>query len=109
MALNILSIGSVVEVGNAIAAGDIKYIQSANGVGKKVAERVVVDLKDKVGLTSSVSDSLFLGSSAVQKDDAVQALVALGFNIQDAAGALSNVDKDLPTDQRVKEALKVRQ
>lgn len=106
MALNMLSTGNVAEVSKAIAAGDVKYIQSANGVGKKVAERVVVDLKDKVGLTSSSSDSLFVSSAAAQKDEAVQALMALGFNSADAVNALSNIDNELPTDQRVKQALK---
>src|SRR5258708_4525853 len=50
MALNMLSIGTADEVRQAIASGDVKFIQAANGVGKRVAERVVVDLKDKVGL-----------------------------------------------------------
>ena len=46
MALNMLSIGTTSEVRAAIAGGDVKFIQVANGVGKKVAERVVVELKD---------------------------------------------------------------
>src|SRR5262249_172661 len=50
MALNMLSIGSATEVRRAIANGDVKFIQQANGVGKRVAERVIVELKDKVGL-----------------------------------------------------------
>ena len=49
MALHILGIGALSDVRKAIAGGDTKYIQSAHGVGKRVAERVVVDLKDKVG------------------------------------------------------------
>jgi len=108
MALNILSIGTVNEVRAAIASGDVKFIQAANGVGKKVAERVVVELKDKVGLGSSAPDSLFVGSAAVQKDEAVQALVSLGFSAADALSALSNVSADLPTEQRVKQALKAK-
>src|SRR3989344_2104476 len=46
MALHILGIGSVEDVAKAIASGDTKFIQAAHGVGKRVAERVVVDLKD---------------------------------------------------------------
>src|SRR4051812_43342574 len=46
MALNVLSVGSNTNVRTAIAGGDVKYIQQASGVGKKVAERVVVELKD---------------------------------------------------------------
>jgi len=107
MALNLLSVGTAGEVRQAIASGDIKFIQAANGVGKKVAERVVIDLKDKVGLASQDLDSnFFVGSQSAQKDEAVQALVALGFNTSDALTALSKVPADLSTQQRVKQALK---
>src|SRR5262249_32925333 len=50
MALNVLSIGVAHAVRTAIATGDVRYITAAPGVGKRVAERVVVELKDKVGL-----------------------------------------------------------
>ncbi len=109
MALNMLSIGTVHQVRQAIASGDVKFIQAANGVGKRVAERVVVDLKDKVGLADTTSaERLFTGSSAAQKDEAVQALISLGFTLPDALGALEGVASDLPTDKRVKLALKAR-
>lgn len=107
MALSVLSIGSVEDVRAAIAAGDTKRIQQANGVGKRVAERVVVDLKDKVGLVSTANrDALFVGNSALSQDEAVQALVALGYSPQDAANALTNVDEKLSTEDRIKAALK---
>src|ERR1039457_2751951 len=51
MALNVLSIGSATEVRAAIAGGEVKLIQQANGVGRRLAERLVVELKDKVGLS----------------------------------------------------------
>jgi Holliday junction DNA helicase RuvA len=109
MALNILGIGSVEDVRQAIAAGDTKLIQAANGVGKRVAERVVVELKDKVGLVSTASaDALFVGSNAAHSDEAVQALVALGFSLPDAVTALTDVDTKLPTEERIKLALKGR-
>lgn len=107
MALNILSIGSVNEVRQAIATGDTRLIQSAPGVGKKVAERVVVDLKDKVGLISSVDErSLLTGSDTAMQDEAVQALVALGYAVSDAMSALRDVDEKLSTKERVTLALK---
>jgi len=105
MALNMLSIGSLAEVRKAIAGGDVKFIQIANGVGRKVAERIVVELKDKVGLAST-TDGLFVGSGSATQDEAVQALVALGFNLVDAVTALQTIDSSLPSDQRVKLALK---
>ncbi len=109
MALNMLSIGTVGEVRQAIASGDVKFIQAANGVGKRVAERVVVDLKDKVGLVDTASaERLFTGSSVANKDEAVQALISLGFTLPDALSALEGVDSSLPTDKRVKQALKAK-
>lgn len=105
MALNILGVGTADAVRAAIAAGDTKFIQAATGIGKKVAERVVVDLKDKVGLISSEGATDFLQGPAMQ-DEAVQALVALGFSAQDATQALHKIDEKLPTEDRIKQALK---
>lgn len=104
MALNMLSIGSPGKLKRAIAEGDVSFIQGANGVGKRVAERVVVDLKDKVGLVSSDSATDFL--QADNEDEAVQALVGLGFTPAEAAQALAKIDKNLPTEQRLKQALR---
>jgi Holliday junction DNA helicase RuvA len=108
MALSILSIGSAGEVRRAIAGGDLKYIQHASGVGKRVAERVVVDLKDKVGLAGVdlASTGMLQSDAYVQQDEAVEALVALGYAPQDAAQALAKVDTSLPTPERIKLALK---
>lgn len=108
MALNMLSIGSAQGVREAIAAGDVKFIQQANGVGKRVAERVVVDLKDKVGLVGVdlETSGLLKSEDKMLKDEAVEALVSLGYTVQDAAAALQKVDPKLPTEKRVKEALK---
>lgn len=107
MALNMLSIGSSDGVKQAIASGDVAYIQQANGVGKRVAERVVVDLKDKVGLAGvDLGSSGILSPDAVNSDEAVSALVALGYSNADAAKALQGVDKKLPTEDRIKQALK---
>ncbi|HSX27280.1 MAG TPA: Holliday junction branch migration protein RuvA, partial [Patescibacteria group bacterium] len=110
MALNMLSIGSGESVRLAIANGDVKFIQSANGVGRKLAERVIVELKDKVGLSGIDLDKsgLLQSDSLLLKDEAVQALMGLGYSAQDAALALADVDKKAPTTERVKLALKER-
>jgi Holliday junction DNA helicase RuvA len=107
MALNVLSIGSSADVRTAIAGGDVRFIQQASGVGKKVAERVVVELKDKVGLIGVDLESTgLLQSETGNKDEAVEALMALGYSAQDAMKALHGVDPELATDERVKLALK---
>ncbi len=107
MALNMLSIGSSSELKQAIAGGDVKYISQANGVGKRVAERVVVDLKDKVGLigVDLEATGLLTSEASLSKDDAAEALISLGYSAGDAARALQNVDPDLPTEDRIKKAL----
>lgn len=110
MALNMLSIGTAAAVRQAIASGDVKFIQRANGVGKRVAERVVVELKDKVGLVGVdlASTGLLTAEDALLKDEAVEALVSLGYSPQDAAKALKDVDAKLPTPERITLALKVK-
>lgn len=105
MALNMLSIGSVDQVRAAIANGDVKFLQQASGVGKRVAERAVIELKDKVGLDGSLAaDDLLLRPSLA--DEAVAALASLGYSNDDAAAALANIPKDLSTEERVTLALK---
>lgn len=107
MALAILSVAGVEQVRQAIATGDTKFITQASGVGKKVAERIVVDLKDKVGLESSEEATGFLTTPAVNpNDEALQGLVALGYSVKDASKALEEVDAKLPPSERIKEALK---
>jgi Holliday junction DNA helicase RuvA len=96
-------------VKQAVASGDIKFISQASGVGKRVAERVVVDLKDKVGLVASDDATGFLAVPAGNlNDEATQGLVALGYSVQDAAEALKGIDEKLSTEERIKLALKVR-
>lgn len=106
-ALSIANLGSEGQVRAAIAGGDIKFISSAGGVGKKVAERVVVDLKNKVGLVASDDATAFLQESSVaDSDEALQALVGLGYTREDAIEILSKIDASLPVTERVKLALK---
>ncbi|KKU20324.1 MAG: Holliday junction DNA helicase, subunit A [Candidatus Saccharibacteria bacterium GW2011_GWA2_46_10] len=106
MALAILSVASLSHVRQAIAGGDTKFISQAKGVGRKAAERVVVDLKDKVGLQAAEQATDFLTTAADPGDEALQGLVALGFSVQDAAEALKKVDNKLPPSERIKQALK---
>lgn len=106
MALAILSVASLSRVRQAIAGGDTKFLSQSKGVGKRAAERVVVDLKDKVGLAASIDATEFLTTSADPSDEALQGLVALGYSVQDAAEALKKVNTKLPPSERIKAALK---
>ena len=106
-ALAILSLGDAEQVRNAIANADSSFVQKASGVGKKTAERVVVDLSDKVGLPTHYGRTETpLQTELNTYDEALEALMALGYTLADATKALENVDANLPTAQRVTEALK---
>lgn len=109
MALSILSVASLAQVRQAIAGGHTKFIAQAAGVGRRVAERVVVDLKDRVGLAASETATEFLTTPNVDpSDEALQGLVALGYSVHDAAEALQDVDHKLPATARIKAALKAK-
>jgi len=108
VAIAILSLGEADAVRSAIASGDVAYVASAPGVGKKSAERVVLDLRDKVGAPSYVPSRDPATGATVNfaGDEALDALMALGFSLADATTALKDVPLDLPTSDRVKQALK---
>ena len=107
-ALAILSLGDSESVRNAIAGSDSAFITRASGVGKRIAERVVVDLTDKVGLPIRTNLSMTgLSQSIDHSDEALEALMALGYNLADASKALEGISTDLSTAERVTQALKV--
>lgn len=106
MALSMLSVGSAGSLKKAIAEGDVKFLQSASGVGKRLAQRIVVELKDKLGIISAGSATDFLQTDP--GDEAVQALLGLGFSSIEAARALSGIDKGLPASEKVKLALRTK-
>ncbi|MCA9335043.1 Holliday junction branch migration protein RuvA [Candidatus Saccharibacteria bacterium] len=104
----ILSLADSEVVRGAIANSDSAFIAKASGVGKRIAERVVVDLSDKVGLPLRYDNSMLTGTSQLMNhtDEALEALMALGYNLADATKALEGVPTDLPTADRVTQALK---
>jgi Holliday junction DNA helicase RuvA len=107
VALAVLDIGTAPGVRGAIAAGDVKLLQSAKGVGKRAAEQIVVELRDKVGLvTTDAAEDIVSRPGVVAGDEAVEALVSLGYSPQDAMVALQKISTDLPVEERVKLALK---
>lgn len=109
--LAILSIMSADELRFAILSGDAKAISKAPGIGAKTAERVILDLKDKVSLQDALSPkediataSLSGGASTDEKNEAIEALVALGYSASDALRAVKQVN--LSEDASVEEILK---
>jgi len=107
VALAVLDIGTAPGVRGAIAAGDVKLLQSAKGVGKRAAEQIVVELRDKVGLAATEAAEGIVGRPGINtQDEAIEALISLGYSPQDATVALKNIDSDLPVEERIKLALK---
>lgn len=95
----------------AIASGDIKQITKANGVGKKTAERIVLELKDK--MANNVSDdvandivSATSVSSSNASQEAVEALVSLGYSQSEASVVVGQMDKSLSVDEMIRQGLK---
>ena len=108
-AMAILSLAEAEEVRNAIANADSGFISKASGVGKKSAERVIVDLKDKVGVPShygATEAKVVNDVELAESDEALDALIALGFPLKEAAAALEKVDSELPVEERVRLALR---
>lgn len=107
VALAVLGIGTPGVVRGALAAGDVKRLQTAKGVGKRAAEQMVVELRDKVGLVAgSDAENLITRAGLQSGDEAVQALLALGYSETDASLALQHIDTALTTEERITLALK---
>ena len=105
----LMSLAEAEEVRNAIANADTAFIAKASGVGKKSAERVIVDLRDKVGAPSRYGATEVKTTKVMKKsDEALDALIALGFSLKEATMALEEIDVTLPTEERIKLALKAK-
>lgn len=91
IALNVLSGMNVTAFRGAVANGDVKSLSQISGVGRKTAERIVVELKDKIGAAGAweaASDKRTLSADDQKINDAVLALMALGFKQPDAHDAV---------------------
>lgn len=103
LACNILSSASVTGLRNAIAVGDTKTLSSLRGIGKKTAERLVVELKDEVGIETPLAPKT---AADPKLTDAVLALVSLGYKQADAQNAVSVTSKTLGVNASVEELVR---
>ena len=95
-----------------IASGDAKALTGASGVGLKLAQRIILELKDKVGAMDSTDTGIELSrvnkvDSLPASSEAVEVLISLGYTKGEASLAVSKVDADLPAGELVKQALKI--
>jgi Holliday junction DNA helicase RuvA len=114
LAVNILSHIPAGDLKRAIATGDIKRLSGLPGIGKKTAERLVLELKDKIGPTDSLavppgSDSTAVIAAGDMVNDVISALVNLGYKETQARKVLENMElpPNLPMEDALKGALKV--
>ena len=108
-ALSVLSTLPADRLAVCVAAGDAKAIASAPGVGLKTAQKIILELKDKLAKEFASGEPLPDGvpsDGADDASDAVNALVVLGYSHAQALGALKGLDPALPLEIRIREALK---
>lgn len=105
----ILSSMTVSELGNAIANDDVKTIQAVKGIGAKTAQRLIIDLKDKIKKTD-ITTEIFVAPDNTTKDEALSALTILGFNktaIEKVLARLLKQQPDASVEALIKEALRL--
>ncbi|QAT42734.1 Holliday junction branch migration protein RuvA [Aminipila luticellarii] len=110
-ALAILSALPITELQKAIVFEDAAALTKANGIGKKIAQRIVLELKDKLDATEAIVGGIpasdIAGASLNEKGEAVRALIALGYSKGEAVEALAGIEEnDLTVEEYIKKALK---
>lgn len=102
-ALGILNVASPTTLRQAVASGDTSYLTRVSGIGKKNAEKIVLELKGKLHVTDEDRSV-----DAKAEGDALEALVSLGYSERDARNALKKVGKEVKNpSERVRSALKL--
>lgn len=101
-ALAILSLATVDTLRTAIGAGDITYLTKVSGIGKKTAEKIIVELRDKIGNVGATAPEL------KEDGDVIEVLMSLGYSREDARDVVRKVPAEAAgTSSRVKEALRL--
>jgi holliday junction DNA helicase RuvA len=111
-ALSLLSIASMDKLKYSIVSSDEKTIVKAPGIGKKIAQRIILELKDKIDINEAIMDTedeeMIIQIAANKHSlEAMQALMALGYSEKEAQKALNNVDKNDSLENIIKNSLKI--
>ena len=109
-AIAILSRLTPDKLSQAVACGDVKAITAAQGIGPKIAQRIIVELKDKLAPFAAAVSAASVGvpvNATVSScsNDAVEALISLGYSRSQASLAVGKLDTELPVDELIKKAL----
>ena len=104
-ALGILNVASIDSLQQAIGTGDTSYLTKVSGIGRKTAEKIVLELRDKMRANVTMKEN---SSSLRAESDAVEALKALGYSQNEARDTLKEVPAEITgTPARIREALKI--
>lgn len=102
-ALAILDIASVETLRSAISSGRSEYLTKVSGIGKKTAEKIVLELRDKIGIGDALENAALRGD-----EEALEAMRSLGYSAAEARDALRKVPSDIEkSSDRLREALKI--
>jgi len=103
-AMNILAIASLDTLTQAIIEGDASYLTKVSGIGRKTAEKIILELRDKIGPSES-------SGTLSQESDVIEALVSLGYQRREAQEVLRKLPKESgsakETSEKIREALKL--
>lgn len=102
-ALGVLSTAPLDTIKKAISSGEISYLTKVSGIGKKTAERVVIELRDKMGSLDAGAANIFK-----EDEDVLQALQSLGYSSGEIREAIKNIPENVSgVNNRIKEALRI--
>ncbi len=105
-ALHLLSLGSVAEIALAIGRGDLEYLTKVSGIGKKTAERIVVELREKMSKEQKSFGEEILSTDNAAVVDAIEALITLGYSVLQAREVVKQIEvKNKTSEQLLREAL----
>jgi Holliday junction DNA helicase RuvA len=107
LALSVLSGLSVEQLQNAVSQQEVGVLTRIPGIGKRTAERLILELKDKLGPVAVTSSTAPGGVASNARRDLSDALLALGYSEREAARAMDKVPKDAPLEEGIRTALKL--
>lgn len=109
-AISLLNVMQPSEIALAIITSDVKSLSKGQGIGKKTAERIALELKDKMELfdTINTNKNVFEDTeNNLDKKEAIEALISLGFSRSETIKAINEVNENLSTENLISKALKV--
>lgn len=102
-ALTILGVATIETLKRAVTAGDVAYLTKISGIGKKTAEKIILELRDKIAKGNNENE----GSSLKEELDVMEALKSLGYSQNEAREALKKIPLEGNTNIKIREALKI--